>query len=236
MPKQSEGSPNLVTVGQMFGAWRVVSSEVRTSGRYRYVLVDGGLGSEWKSYDNLVSGKSKRSPKTRRINDGLSRRQRKLLQSRFYAIVDRCTNPKNTHYFMYGGRGITCEFSTFEAFLEYVTALPNFDTALQLDRENNNKDYEIGNLRWVTSAVNSRNTRNNVNFEVQGVSYCMADAIANFTYVSYEWARLRIAEGYTLESLARTPPGGKSQYYKSFRSGELRPKYPFSHLDWLRSP
>jgi hypothetical protein len=70
----------------------------------------------------------------------------------------RCSNPNSEDYPRYGGRGITvCDRweNSFEAFLNDMGDRP-FPEA-QLDRENNDGNYEPGNCRWVTALVNSNN-------------------------------------------------------------------------------
>lgn len=65
----------------------------------------------------------------------------------------------------YGGRGITvCEEwrNDFVAFYNYVSALPHYnDDGYSLDRIENNGNYEPGNVRWATRAVQNNNRRNN---------------------------------------------------------------------------
>lgn len=73
-------------------------------------------------------------------------------------MIKRCSNPKTTHYKYYGGRGISvCErWSKFENFLSDMGERPE---GLQLDRTNNNGNYESNNCKWITKAENMRNTR-----------------------------------------------------------------------------
>ena len=66
-------------------------------------------------------------------------------------------------FYNYGGRGISvCE----EWKNDYITfrnwALENgYKEELQIDRINNNGNYEPNNCRWVTSKINGNNKRNN---------------------------------------------------------------------------
>jgi hypothetical protein len=72
----------------------------------------------------------------------------------------RCNNPKNKDYHRYGGRGIkVCDrwAKSFDDFLADVGLPP--DRSLQLDRIDNNRGYEPGNVRWANlydQQVNSR--------------------------------------------------------------------------------
>ena len=73
----------------------------------------------------------------------------------------RCTNPNSIGYSNYGGRGITFDFPSVRAFAEWV--LDNLgckpsDTH-SLDRIDNSRGYEPGNLRWATRVEQARNKR-----------------------------------------------------------------------------
>ncbi len=72
--------------------------------------------------------------------------------------INRVTNPNCPNYERYGGRGITMapEFAaSFEAFLAYVGPRPS--PKHTLEREDNAKGYERGNLRWATRVTQGRN-------------------------------------------------------------------------------
>jgi len=67
-------------------------------------------------------------------------------------------NPRGSHYYLYGGRGITvCDrWLAFENFLIDMGKRPANRT---LDRINNDGNYEPGNCRWATVLEQSRNKR-----------------------------------------------------------------------------
>ena len=74
----------------------------------------------------------------------------------------RCNNPKNPHYNYYGDRGIkfSLEFEDITVWLNYVENLPNvYKKGYSLDRIDNEKGYEEGNLRWVNKSIQTQNTR-----------------------------------------------------------------------------
>lgn len=74
------------------------------------------------------------------------------------AMKHRCSNPSNPAWKNYGGRGIAvCErWLTFENFLADMGRRP---AGLELDRIDNDGDYEPGNVRWTTRSENIKNTR-----------------------------------------------------------------------------
>lgn len=74
------------------------------------------------------------------------------------AINQRCNNPQNTNYKYYGARGIkVCKrWKDFDNFLSDMGMRPQ---GLQIDRINNNGDYEQQNCKWTTASENQKNKR-----------------------------------------------------------------------------
>lgn len=73
-------------------------------------------------------------------------------------MIARCTNPKGTGFARYGGRGIAvCSTwrNSFSAFKRDVGPRPS--PLHSIDRIDNDGNYEPGNVRWVTRAVQAAN-------------------------------------------------------------------------------
>jgi len=76
------------------------------------------------------------------------------------SMFRRCHNPKDKDYKYYGGRGIKVKFVSFNEFFDYVVnELKVNPKGLTIDRINNDKHYERGNIRFVSQAVNNQNKR-----------------------------------------------------------------------------
>lgn len=82
----------------------------------------------------------------------------------------RCRNVSNPDYPDYGGRGITFHsyFDDFTKWLDYISKLDNYDKLqdkrYSIDRIDNNKGYEPGNLRitsWEVQSTNKRKQKTN---------------------------------------------------------------------------
>lgn len=89
----------------------------------------------------------------------------------YRGIKQRCLNPKNQHYPLYGGRGIRmCNewANSPEAFFKWAFA-NGYTENLTLDRIDVNGDYEPSNCRWATHKQQMNNTRSNFNIEYGGV-------------------------------------------------------------------
>jgi hypothetical protein len=77
------------------------------------------------------------------------------------AAKQRCVNPKGVGYERYGGRGIMFLFESVEDATRWVAANlgPRPSKHHSIDRIDNNRHYEPGNLRWATAAEQNRNKR-----------------------------------------------------------------------------
>lgn len=88
-------------------------------------------------------------------------------------MLARCNDASNDRY---GARGITvCErwAQSFAAFAEDVGPRP-FDGA-SLDRIENDRGYEPGNVRWATATTQGRNKSSNRVVVAFGVARCVAE-------------------------------------------------------------
>ncbi len=126
------------------------------------------------------------------------------------ALLRRCTNKKQDNYKWYGGRGIKCEWSSFEEFkndmyksyLKHVEKFGEKNTSL--DRKDSNKNYCKKNCKWSTLKEQSRNTRSNRIITFKGKTFCCA-----------KWAEIlgfendtllnRFYLGWTVEKALTTP-------------------------------
>jgi hypothetical protein len=99
------------------------------------------------------------------------------LYSVWDGIIQRCTNPKQYYYSRYGGRGICVCTEWRNDFMSfYKWSLSNgWEEGLQIDRINNDGNYEPENCRFVThkenTAVGRRNIFKTNTSGFNGVSY-----------------------------------------------------------------
>jgi len=92
------------------------------------------------------------------------------------AMKYRCFNESSPAYRNYGGRGITVcpEWSaSFDAFYAHVGSRPG--PSYSIDRIDNNRGYEPGNVRWATKREQTRNTRYSRHLIVNGRTQVLAD-------------------------------------------------------------
>lgn len=89
---------------------------------------------------------------------------RSSVYSRWKGMKGRCNNPNNKNYHHYGGRGIkVCDEweNSFENFYKDMGEPPT--DKHQLDRIDNNGNYEPNNCRWVLPLQNVNNQRDKKN-------------------------------------------------------------------------
>lgn len=129
------------------------------------------------------SGKTKSCGCYHREKQTIHGKQKHHLYRIWCAIIQRCYNPNNQNYNLYGGRGIKlCEEwrNNFQAFYEWSYAngytdekTENGRHKLTIDRINNNRNYEPSNCRWVTPKEQSNNTRRNHFITINGETKTM---------------------------------------------------------------
>lgn len=90
-------------------------------------------------------------------------------------MKQRCTDSKSHAYKRYGGRGISIcdQWMDYRNFKKWATN-NGYSDKLQIDRINNDGNYEPGNCRFVTGTVNMRNT------SVNKLTWVKVDAIRDF--------------------------------------------------------
>lgn len=138
------------------------------------------------------------------------------------AMISRCYQPSNVGYHNYGGRGITVcpqwQYS-FETFFQDMGPRPTLKH--QLDRINNDGNYEPSNCRWATQREQARNRRTSIMLTLRGETKCVADWAAtsgqNVRTILY-----RIAGGWDVEKAVFLPsiPRKERRWNASWRDGE----------------
>jgi hypothetical protein len=88
----------------------------------------------------------------------------------WYNMKTRCNNKKYNEFSSYGGRGIRyCDrWEQFKNFHEDM--ISGYADGLQLDRINNDGDYDKDNCRWVSRIQQMNNTSYNRMFTINNIT------------------------------------------------------------------
>jgi len=114
----------------------------------------------------------------------------------YHDAKQRCNNPNHPRYKDWGGRGITMKFSTFEDFLSEV-GLPKEGESI--DRKDNDKSYEAGNVRWVSRSAQQHNKRDYSRNKtgMSGVREVSAKGLKTKTYQAFVHINGKFKQLYT---------------------------------------
>lgn len=132
--------------------------------------------------------------------DKYGKTEYKVISNTLRGAKQRCTNANSIGYSNYGGRGIEFKFTSIREATEWT--LDNLGIRPSpfhsLDRIDNNRHYEPGNLRWATRAEQARNKRAYKRTEngkrIKALKQLRPD-------LTYETIRLWIVNGLTDEEI-----------------------------------
>ena len=136
-------------------------------------------------------------------------RTKNLTSVRLYriwvAMRNRCNNPKTPRYSDYGGRGITicAEWDSYEVFQKWALS-HGYREDLTIDRINNDGNYSPDNCRWVTKAVQNRNSRSCTMIEYKGEKHCIKEW-CEILCLPYGSVQSRRRYGWPIEKAFETP-------------------------------
>ena len=125
--------------------------------------------------NNLTRGNTKQCVSCANISRSIKRTRHGMTGSVIYStrtqMIMRCTNPKNSHYKYYGGRGIRVCDRWLESFENFYADMGEKPTKKhQLDRIDNDGNYSPENCRWVTLHEQAANRSNVFNLTIDGVT------------------------------------------------------------------
>lgn len=128
-------------------------------------------------------------------------------------------------YKNYGGRPgnpikLSEEFRNPLVFIDYMRSVGDvrdaFIRKLEIDRVDNDRGYERGNLRWATRLQQAYNRRNTKRVTYNGETLLFKDFVAKYCSIGFSRARNLLDGGATLEEIvARVGRGPRGPYKKT---------------------
>lgn len=119
------------------------------------------------------------------------------------SMWQRCRNPKASGYENYGGRGITC-CDRWRIFANFYADMGTRPPDCDLDRIDNEGNYEPGNCRWATPEQQARNRRTNKHITINGETKCQSELAAKHNIDRTTLAQ-RLRLGWTTEDALTRP-------------------------------
>lgn len=178
MPKKEDISKYLnVRVGKFT---ILKDAGTKSNGRYVLCVCDCGITKEVRLSD-IKNGastncgcKRKATMSAKNTTHGLSNHP---LNRIWRGLIERCYYEKHRAFDRYGGRGIAvCEEWRYDFMAFYSWAMANgWQPGLEIDRKDNDGNYEPANCRCVTQLVNSRNKSSNRRLTYNGMTMCMSE-------------------------------------------------------------
>lgn len=149
---------------------------------------------------------------------------------------NRCLDTTSPAWSSYGGRGITMHEGWIHnpaAFIAHIGKRPS--PRHELDRKDNDRGYEPGNVRWVLRPKQSRNRRNNRLITFRGKTKTLSDWCAEFEKPidTISW---RLDNGWSTKRALLTPvrkkaPNGTAAARRAFIKANPRGHRPYG--GWL---
>ena len=196
--------------GQRFG--KLVALEVVRHKNYNHWLYQCDCGNTCRKCpsDVMKSIKKGRTPScgcyTKELyaqHSGTHRMSRHPLYAIWRSMKQRCTQPNHKAWHNYGGLGITvCQrwLDSFENFRDDM--FPTYQRGLDLDRINNDGNYEPKNCRWVSRKQNTNNRRKSVRITLQDGTKVTVSEFSKMFGVKLSTVWYRLSKGVTMPQLA----------------------------------
>lgn len=141
-----------------------------------------------------------------------------LSETKIYAVwramIHRCSNPKSTSFFWYGGRGIqVCkEWSNLRSFIDWCLGA-GYKKGLTIERKNNDGNYCPDNCVFVSRRDNLNNTSKTVFLSIKGKKIALQNAAIKYG-INQSALYQRIHKlGWSHERAVTVPVKGKNDKF-----------------------
>lgn len=117
-------------------------------------------------------------------------------------MKDRCHNPKAPKFHLYGARGIAVCQEWRDSFGAFFAEMGECPAGMSIDRTDNDRGYEPGNVRWATPRQQSNNLRTTRHFTLNGIDGTLTDWAERWG-CSRDAIKLRLRRGQSFADAAK---------------------------------
>lgn len=210
----------MIEVGTKVGAWTILGKAQPDKKRnakwncrcacgierpvYQQSLLSGASTSCGCATKHLMADAARRG----RLSHGETVGRSPSPEYRAYlSMKRRCFDHKDNRFHRYGGRGITVCNRWMDGFENFLLDMGRRPTPRhQIDRINNDGDYEPGNCRWATPRRQARNRHTSVEVTVFGATINLRDLCDNCGG-DFDLIYGRIARGWSVNRALRQKRG-----------------------------
>lgn len=123
----------------------------------------------------------------------------------WFSMTHRCHNPNAPGYRNYGGRGIrVCDAWRNDPNRFYADVPLRPGPGYSIDRIDNDRGYEPGNVRWATNVQQGRNRRTNRLIAFRGETRCLMEWADRLGF-THGVLSARMRAGWDVEKMLTTP-------------------------------
>lgn len=130
-------------------------------------------------------------------------------------MFDRCENPNNQMFSVYGGRGISVcqEWRDFQKFVEWSDSVGGRPKGYSLDRIDPNGNYCPENCRWADDETQQNNKRTNQYLTYKGEKLSLSQWARKLGISRYA-IQYRFMQGWSAEDILEVPLKNRKDEYR----------------------
>lgn len=196
-----------VKVGDVFGRLSVVAVGQIKKKRRGVAICKCACGAAEKAirFDSIVKGVTTSCGCLHLEKIRTHNLTKSVHYKRWLNMIDRCENPECSAYPNYGGRGIKV-FDRWHDVAAFIADLPSgYRKGFEIDRKDNDGNYEPGNIRWATKKENCDNRRSGRKLTYNGKTQSLTKWEEELGF-NYGILRQRIEEaGWSIDKAINTP-------------------------------
>jgi hypothetical protein len=122
----------------------------------------------------------------------------------WWRMIQRCHDPKHKDYVYYGARDIAVCDAWRASFASFYADMGRRPEGMEIERRDNDGNYEPSNCRWATRLEQMRNCRRNRMLTFRGATKAMSQW-ADELGIDYFAIRERLKKGWNVDRALTTP-------------------------------